>query len=148
MACCASTGSAVCLDCSVQGVPSGDISVMPQACTTSMPYCLRSVFIIAGGQAEPPITVRRKRENFRLFCATWLSKPIHTVGTPAENVTCSCSNSSYTDLPSSAGPGSTSLAPVSGAEYGKPHALTWNIGTTGSTTSREEMPIASGITDA
>ena len=35
-------------------------------------------------------------------------------------------------------PGNTSFTPVSGAAYGMPHALTWNIGTMGSTTLRAE----------
>ncbi|MDT4846153.1 hypothetical protein FQZ97_801680 [compost metagenome] len=45
-------------------------------------------------------------------------------------------------------PGNTSLAPTSGTEYGRPHALTWNIGTTGRITSRAEQPSASGSADA
>ena len=40
------------------------------------------------------------------------------------------------------------MAPVSGTEYGKPQALTWNIGTTGSTTSREDTFRASGKAEA
>jgi hypothetical protein len=47
-------------------------------------------------------------------------------------------------LPSIAGPGNTSLAPVSAAEYGMPQALTWNIGTTGNTESRADRPMTSG----
>ncbi len=57
----------------------------------------------------------------------------HTVGTPAANVTFSLSINSKIDLPSIAGPGNTILQPVIAAEYGRPHAFTWNIGTTGST---------------
>ena len=48
------------------------------------------------------------------------------------------------DLPSIAGPGNTSLAPVMAAEYGRPQALTWNMGTTGNTASRALMDSASG----
>src|SRR5690242_1195311 len=70
--------------------------------------------------------------------------PSHTVGTPPLNVTFSDSNSSYSDLPSRCGPGNTTLAPASAVEYGSPQALTWNIGTTGSTTSRPDSAIASG----
>ena len=66
------------------------------------------------------------------------------VGTPAAKVTPSASMSSYSDLPSSAGPGSTSLQPVSGAEYGSPQAFTWNMGTTGMAVSRADSPITSG----
>jgi len=52
------------------------------------------VRIIAGGQAEPPITVRCSVENFSLPPATCCSSISHTVGTPAESVTFSCSISS------------------------------------------------------
>ena len=40
------------------------------------------------------------------------------------------------------------MAPVIAAEYGRPQALTWNIGTTGSTESRALMFSASGIPPA
>src|SRR5437868_288948 len=92
---------------------------------------------IAGGQAEPPMIVRFMVLNFRSLFCTCVSRPCQTVGTPAETVTPSASNSSYRLLPSRPGPGNTSLAPTMQAEYGKPQALTWNIGTTGSTASRE-----------
>jgi hypothetical protein len=52
------------------------------------------VRIIAGGQAEPPITVRLKVLNLRLFCFTYVSSPSQTVGTPALKVTFSDSNNS------------------------------------------------------
>ena len=103
---------------------------------------------MAGGQAEPPITVRRMCVNFSWFCLTWLSSISHTVGTPAAMVTRSPSSSSYTDLPSSAAPGITSLAPVMAALYGMPQELTWNIGTTGRMVSRTEMFSASGSAPA
>jgi hypothetical protein len=102
------------------------------------------VCIIAGGQAAPPITVRRKVLNFSWFCRMCASKPSQTVGTPALKVTFSVSNSSYSDLPSRCAPGKTSLAPTSGAAYGRPQAFTWNMGTTGRITSRAEHPSASG----
>ena len=66
------------------------------------------------------------------------------MGTPALKVTCSDSNSAYSDAPSRNGPGITSLAPVMAAVYGMPQALTWNIGTMGRITSRVEQFIASG----
>src|SRR5690606_12262311 len=143
-----SYGICVCFACRVQAVPSGDISVMPQACTTCTRRRSIRVSIIAGGQAEPPITVRRKVENRKSLVSTWLIRPSQTVGTPAEKVTPSASNNSYSDLPSSAGPGNTSLAPDSGTEYGKPQAFTWNIGTTGSTTSALETFKAFGSAEA
>src|SRR5262245_46816260 len=70
--------------------------------------------------------------------------PIQTVGTPAVTVTFSASNSSYRLLPSSAAPGNTSLAPLSGARYGMLQALTWNIGTTGRIDIRAEAAKTSG----
>ncbi|MNT54545.1 hypothetical protein D3C72_1917150 [compost metagenome] len=67
---------------------------MPQPWMTSTSNLSIRVSIMAGGHAAPPITVRRKVENFKLFCKAWFSKPSQTVGTPAENVTFSASNSS------------------------------------------------------
>jgi hypothetical protein len=49
-------------------VPSGDISVMPQACSTVTPNSSRNALIIAGGHAEPPITVRFIVDSFRPSC--------------------------------------------------------------------------------
>src|SRR6266702_1451807 len=99
---------------------------------------------MAGGHAEPPITVRLSDENRTPASRMWVSKPSHTVGTPAEYVTRSLSINSYSDLPSRSLPGNTSFAPVNGAACGMPHAFTWNIGTTGSTASRADRLIASG----
>ncbi len=90
------------------------------------------------------MTVRRIVLNLRPFASTCASRPCHTVGTPADMVTPSLSNKSYSDLPSSHGPGNTSFAPTMHATYGNPHALTWNIGTTGNITSRAEQFSASG----
>ena len=41
----------------------------------------------------------------------------------------------------------TSAAPVIGEEKASPQLLAWNIGTIGSTVSREDSPIASGCND-
>ena len=62
----ASLSAPVCLPLNVATVPSGLISVMPQACSTLTPKSSWNVRIIAGGQAEPPITVARSVENFSL----------------------------------------------------------------------------------
>ena len=91
---CCSRGSARWRFCNLQVVPSGDISLMPHAWTTSTSKSSLSVRIIAGGQADPPMMVRLNDENRRPFCFMWLIRPSHTVGTPAENVTRSFSNSS------------------------------------------------------
>ena len=71
-------------------------------------------------------------------------RPSQTVGTPAEKVTFSFSNSSHRLSPSSLAPGNTSLAPIMAATYGMLQALTWNIGTTGRITSRADRFITSG----
>jgi hypothetical protein len=47
----------------VDTVPSGLISVIPQACSTSTPKSSWNARIIAGGQAEPPITTRFRVVN-------------------------------------------------------------------------------------
>ena len=47
--------------------------------------------------------------ELRLFASTWASSPCHTVGTPAETVTPSASNSSCRLLPSRNGPGKHQL---------------------------------------
>jgi hypothetical protein len=83
-------------------------------------------------------------EKRRLFCLRYASSPSHTVGTPALIVTPSVSNSSKRLLPSRCGPGKTIFAPTMVHEYGRLQALTWNIGTTGSTTSRAERLSVSG----
>src|SRR6478609_7048714 len=99
---------------------------------------------MAEGQADPPMMVRRMVLNSRLFDSTWASRPCHTVGTPADTVTPSASNRSCRLLPSRNGPGRTSLAPTMQAAYGRPQALTWNIGTTGRMVSRAEQLSESG----
>ena len=68
-------------------MPSGDISVMPQACSTSTPYSSLNAVIIAGGQAEPPITVRLSVEKRSLPADMWPSIICQTVGTPAAKLT-------------------------------------------------------------
>ena len=49
---------------------------------------------MAGGQAEPPITVRFKWLNRKLPAFKWPNSICHTVGTPAAKVTCSVSSNS------------------------------------------------------
>ena len=62
--------------------------------------------------------------------------PCQIVGTPAVNVTCSSVMSWARSPGVIRGPGMTSRAPVFVEMYGRPQALTWNIGTTGMTESR------------
>lgn len=67
---------------------------------------------------------------------------IQTVGTAADIVTSSFSSSSYTLAPSSFAPGKTIFAPTMGHEYARPQLLAWNIGTTISTESSQDVPNA------
>ena len=68
--------------------------------------------------------MRFKLLNFKPPDCMWASIICHTVGTPAAKLTFSLSINSKIDLPSIAGPGNTSLAPVIAAQYGSPQALT------------------------
>jgi len=70
------------------------------------------------------------------------------VGTPAVKVTCSPLNSSNKLTGSRWGPGKTCFAPTMVQVKGNPHALTWNMGTTGRTTSCREIPKVSAIAEA
>ena len=71
------------------------------------------------------------------------------MGTPADIVTFSLSIRRWRVSPSPIfGPGKTSFAPTTVAPYGMLQALTWNIGTTGITTSRFDSAMTSGITAA
>ncbi|MEZ0063315.1 hypothetical protein ABIF26_008875 [Bradyrhizobium elkanii] len=78
-----------------------------------------------------------------LLAAMYCSNISHTVGTPAVCVTFSVDSNSYTEAPSSFGPGITSLVPIDGAEKAMPQLLAWNKGTTGSIVSDAEVPSAS-----
>ena len=100
---------------------------------------------MAGGQAEPPMMVRFMLENCWPVGSTMAEQALpHGRHAGGERAPARLSNSSYSDLPSSAGPGKTSLAPTMHAMYGRPQALTWNIGTTGRIASRAEQFSASG----
>src|SRR5207248_1753183 len=125
-------------------VPSGLISVMPQACLHATPYSFWNASIMAGGHAEPPTTTDFSVEKRSPLSFAYASRPSHTLGTPAEAVTFSRSNSPYRLLPSRPEPGNTSFAPFSVPKYGMPQALTWNIGTTGRITERAEQLKTSG----
>ena len=118
---------------------------MPQACSTRAPCSFWNALIIDGGHALPPITTCLSELIFFPDVFAAASKPSHTVGTPSALVTFSASINSSRLFPSIPGPGSTSLLPTIAAAYGTPHALTWNIGTTGKVTSCAEMPSASTI---
>ena len=73
------------------------------------------------------------------------STPIQIVGTPAATVTRSSTISSAMALPDRSGPGITSVAPEATAAWASPHALAWNIGTTGRITSDSRAPSESAV---
>ena len=70
---------------------------------------------------------------------------IQIVGTPAATVTFSSTTRSAIAGPDRSGPGSTSVAPLATPAWARPHALAWNIGTTGRITSDSRAPSESAI---
>ena len=120
---------------------------MPHACSTVRP-CRSNARIIDSGAAEPPTTMRQPGVSVRGARSSCSRIAVQIVGTPAATVTCSPSIRSSRLLASRAGPGITSLAPAVTAPNGMPHALAWNIGTTGSTVSRCPRPSPSVISVA
>ena len=68
-----------------------------------------------GGQADPPHTSRCKLSSRPPVARRCCSKPIHTVGTPADMVTRSLFSSDSMLAPSRWRPGMTRLAPTIGA---------------------------------
>jgi len=76
------------------------------------------------GQADPPqmsFSTVSSRSSVARRC---VSRPIHTVGTPADIVTRSLFSRLARLAPSIWRPGMTRLAPTIGAAYGIPQALT------------------------
>ncbi len=114
--------------------PTGLISVIPQPCTTWMPIA-PNASSSSSGQAEPPTIIRRSAGSRAPVFSRCASSPSQTVGTPAVKLTRSSAMKAARLGPSRCRPGITSAAPLIGAAYGRPQALTWNIGTTGSTRS-------------
>ena len=85
-------------------VPSGLISVMPQAWQTLTPCCSKPS-ISEREAAEPPTTMSANPSGKRPRCLISFIKPIQTVGTPQAEKTFSRSIRSNRLLPSSAPPG-------------------------------------------
>src|SRR5215217_7126621 len=92
------------------------------------------------GAADPPMTIARSFDRSYLSGSSYRACRTErkTVGTPAVSVTSSCSRSSRRLAASRFGPGIISLAPTRTEAKGRPQALTWNMGTTGSTQSASE----------
>ena len=123
--------------------PSGLVSVMPHACTMCMPWRSSKAFMSEGGHAEPPTSTMRKLLRSIGFLSTNCRSPVQIVGTAPAKVGFSlvmmrAMPSGWRNLS-----GSTRAAPTSMHAHGKPHAQTWNMGTTASTRSREPTPVAS-----
>src|SRR5690606_10695588 len=117
---------------------------MPQAWIVSQLNCSLKVRNIAGGQAEPPTTLRFKLSSLDPDCVAAAIKPCQMVGTPSATETLYVSIRFTRLAPSRPGPGSTSVHPTMAAAYGVPHAFTWNIGTTGNIISAAETFSESG----
>src|SRR5258708_39315347 len=98
------------------------------------------VLMIVRGQAAPPITTRRSAGGLPPLVSRCCSNASHTVGTAAVAVTWYLVSNSKIEGPSSLAPGITRLAPIIGAVSATDQPLAWNIGTTGMTTSRHEIP--------
>ena len=93
------------------------------------------------GTAEPPQGMARRLETSRPSRRG--NTPIQIVGTPAATVTRSDSMRSTIASGERSGPGNTRFAPAKTAACARPHALAWNIGTTGSTTSASDTAMVS-----
>ena len=106
---------------------------MPHAWTIGTPKRSSKPRMSDSGTAEPPQTISFSED--RSGFGSRRIMPCQIVGTPAVNVTCSDAMSSARSAGVIRGPGMTSRAPVFVEMYGRPHALTWNIGTTGITES-------------
>ena len=95
--------------------------------------------------AEPPQRMRRSAD--RSCSLSSGTAPSQMVGTPAVMVTRWRSSRPSTPFGDMFGPGNTMLDPASSAAYGSPHALAWNIGTTGMTMSRSRRPGPSTVSE-
>ena len=122
----------------------GLVSVMPHACRMRTPWRSKPSMSVRG-TAEPPQIPPRSELRSPPCSSTCASSAPSTVGTPAISVARSASTKRASGSPCRNGPGSSSSAPVSAAAKGRPHALTWNIGTMASTRSRDESPTASAV---
>ena len=71
--------------------PSGESSVIPQACVMMIPNSSAYARITASGSAEPPQTSVRSDDRSPPAVRRWASTPCQMVGTPAPTVTFSVS---------------------------------------------------------
>ena len=127
-------------------VPSGAISVMPHAWTIAQRRARSKRAIIDSGTAEPPTSMRGCSTD--RTCPGWLEVLQHAHPdrrhAAGEGDALALEQIDEARAGRDAGPGNTSFAPTIIAANGKPQALAWNIGTTGSTASRSrESPCTS-----
>mmetsp|Transcript_39868 Transcript_39868/g.85371 ORF Transcript_39868/g.85371 Transcript_39868/m.85371 type:complete len:260 (-) Transcript_39868:707-1486(-) len=139
---------AVCLAIKANGF----VSVIPHPWTICTPNLSAYHFIIALAGAEPP-----QVRVLSASCAFTLSMPLfsmmpctpcQTVGTPLLNVTFQSMKQSNRESGSMYFPLKIMRVPSMVVTKGTPQARTWNIGTTGRTTSAPERPRLSAPPDA
>src|SRR5215211_5016605 len=94
------------------------------------------------GTAEPPAFSSRRLERSGGGSSSRML--VQIVGTPALQVTPSAAIKAARPCGVRSGPGRTWRAPTIVATYGMPHAIAWNIGTTGIAESASRIPIESG----
>src|SRR5512140_3842377 len=92
------------------------------------------------GAADPPQMIAFRLDTSYFSRSINCRTPIQTVGTPAVIVTFSSWINERSDFASGRDPGNTCFVPIHAAANGIPHALTWNIGTTGITASASRIP--------
>ena len=129
-------GSASCLPFSVHSVPSGDISVMPQAWMTSTPNSSskRAHHRRRAGRAADHRAASRVRTSACRPAMVDQAQP-HRRHAGAMVTPSRLPSARRAICRPGAGRGKTSLAPIIARHTGMPQALTWNIGTTGRMTS-------------
>lgn len=125
-------------------VPSGEVSVMPQAWQSRTPS--RSYASMSeGGQAAPPMVTWVIEERSRGFAVTSANRPCQMVGTAAAWLGRSRSIMSARGAGWRKRSGMSMLMPVMKVACGRPQALTWNCGTTIRVVSLSVRPIDSAM---
>ena len=66
--------------------PTGDVSVMPHACSTDTWWSFSNACISDGGTAAPPMSTSRIDEMSCGWCSRCRCRPCQIVGTAAANV--------------------------------------------------------------
>ncbi len=113
---------------------------MPQAWQTRMPSSSKAC-IREGGQAEPPMVTWVSELTSRGCAVSSPSRPCQMVGTAAACVGRTRSIISASGAGCRKRSGISMLTPVMNVACGRPHAFTWNWGTTTSEVSASVRPI-------